>query len=156
IIGGGEEGDKLAVRTKEEADHSLPYLIAVALLDGEVMPAQFAPQRIERADVQTLLRRVVIRPSAELSRRFPAEMPCRIALFLADGSVHRIEKRDYVDFVTRPATWDGAVTKFEVLSAPHADPALRRAICEAVSTLDAIPVSALTSLLASAGTEETR
>src|SRR5438445_7042982 len=37
IIGGGEEGDKMMVRNKEQADHSLPYLVAVALLDGEVM-----------------------------------------------------------------------------------------------------------------------
>jgi 2-methylcitrate dehydratase len=28
IIGGGEEGEKHAVRTKEEADHSLPYMLA--------------------------------------------------------------------------------------------------------------------------------
>jgi 2-methylcitrate dehydratase len=28
IIGGGEEGDKQQVRTKEEADHSLPYMVA--------------------------------------------------------------------------------------------------------------------------------
>ena len=34
IIGGGEEGDKTVVVTKEQADHSLPYLIAVAILDG--------------------------------------------------------------------------------------------------------------------------
>src|SRR5207244_4609597 len=38
IIGGGEEGDKTAVRTKEAADHSLPYMIAVALLDGQLLP----------------------------------------------------------------------------------------------------------------------
>jgi 2-methylcitrate dehydratase PrpD len=37
IIGGGAEGDKTVVRTKEEADHSLPYIVAVAALDGEVM-----------------------------------------------------------------------------------------------------------------------
>ena len=43
IIGGGEEGDKTVVHTKEEADHSLPYLVAVALLDGQVMPEQFRP-----------------------------------------------------------------------------------------------------------------
>lgn len=36
IIGGGEEGNKTMVRTKEEADHSLPYLIAVAVLDDRV------------------------------------------------------------------------------------------------------------------------
>ncbi|MGD8867186.1 MAG: MmgE/PrpD family protein, partial [Gemmatimonadales bacterium] len=41
IIGGGEEGDKSTVQTKEEADHSLPYMVAAALLDGDVMPAQY-------------------------------------------------------------------------------------------------------------------
>src|SRR5207244_3030883 len=30
IIGGGEEGDKSIVSTKEQADHSLPYILAVA------------------------------------------------------------------------------------------------------------------------------
>ena len=46
IIGGGEEGGKKQIRTKEQADHSLPYLLAVALLDGQVMPEQFALERI--------------------------------------------------------------------------------------------------------------
>src|SRR5437588_2236769 len=45
IIGGGEEGDKQRVSTKEEADHSLPYMLAIALLDGDVSPAQYPPQR---------------------------------------------------------------------------------------------------------------
>jgi 2-methylcitrate dehydratase len=68
IIGGGREGDKHTVRTKEEADHSLPYLIAAALLDGCVTPAQFLPDRIGRADVQRLLRRIEVKPSEVFSR----------------------------------------------------------------------------------------
>ena len=52
IIGGGEEGGKKEIRTKEQADHSLPYLLAVALLDGQVLPEQFAPERIVAPDVQ--------------------------------------------------------------------------------------------------------
>jgi 2-methylcitrate dehydratase len=40
IIGGGE-GDKSLVRTKEDADHSLPYMLAAALCDGELTPAQY-------------------------------------------------------------------------------------------------------------------
>jgi len=46
IIGGGEEGNKRIVRTKEDADHSLPYLIAVALLDGQVQPEQYAQSEL--------------------------------------------------------------------------------------------------------------
>src|ERR1700730_5554744 len=48
FAGGGLYGVDKVVRTKEQADHSLPYLLAVALLDGDVMPAQFEPDRIMR------------------------------------------------------------------------------------------------------------
>lgn len=151
IIGGGEEGNKHLVRTKEEADHSLPYLLAVALLDGEVTPAQYAPERIGRADVQTLLRAVTVRPDPELSRRFPRQMPCRLRLTLADGRVYTAEKADYEGFYTRPMPWEHVVAKFERLAAPHADAALRREIVAAVADLESLPVVALTGLLARVG-----
>jgi 2-methylcitrate dehydratase len=39
------------------------YLLAVALLDGDVMPAQVTPDRIMRSDVQALLKKVSVRPN---------------------------------------------------------------------------------------------
>ena len=85
IIGGGNEGEKTRVQSKEQADHSLPYIAAAALLDGRVTPAQYLPERVQRADVQQLLARVSVRPKEEFSRRFPEEMPCRITLRLRSG-----------------------------------------------------------------------
>ena len=61
IIGGGNDGNKQHVKTKEEADHSLPYMIAVAMIDGEVTPAQYEPNRILKQDVQDLLHKMTIR-----------------------------------------------------------------------------------------------
>jgi len=147
IIGGGEEGDKHLVRTKEEADHSLPYMVAVALLDGEVTPAQYAPERIIREDVQTLLRKVNVRPDDAMSKRFPAEMPCRIQIFLRNGQTLSIEKRDYEGFYTRPMSWEKAEAKFANLAAPYSDDELRHAIVEAVAHLEIIEVQQLTDLL---------
>src|SRR5271155_63531 len=46
FAGGGLYGTDRFIRTKEEADHNLPYLLAVALIDGDVTPAQFDPARI--------------------------------------------------------------------------------------------------------------
>jgi 2-methylcitrate dehydratase len=151
IIGGGEEGDKTIVHTKEQADHSLPYMVAVALLDGEVMPEQYRPERISRQDVQDLLKRVIVRPSDELSQRFPEEMPCRLTLYLRDGRVLLKEKTGYEGFKTRPMSWPTAVLKFERLAQAHVDRALFREIEAAVEDLDGIKVSELTRLLAHAG-----
>jgi 2-methylcitrate dehydratase len=156
IIGGGEEGDKTAVETKEQADHSLPYLLAVALIDGEVLPAQYASERIVRDDVQRLLRRVVVRPDPELSRRFPAEHACRLQVRLRDGRLLEREKSDYEGFHTRPMSWDTVVAKFERLSAPYADERLREQLIDAVARLEQIDIDELSVPLERAGTQSTQ
>jgi 2-methylcitrate dehydratase len=147
IIGGGQEGEKWTVRSKEEADHSLPYLVAVALLDGQVMPAQFLPARIHAGDVQTLLRQVQVSPAEEFSRAFPGEMPCRVTLQLRDGRRLSIEKRGYHGFLTDPAGWETVVQKFHSLSEPHTTHSQREQIVAAVHKLEDVPVSQLTDLL---------
>lgn len=151
IIGGGEEGDKTIVESKEQADHSLPYMVAVALLDGQVMPAQYRVERIKSPDVQDLLRKVKVRPAEAFSRRFPEEMPCRITVALRDGRTYSKEKRDYEGFVTRPIRWESVVEKFEKLSRPYASPALQRELIAAVDNLENLQVSDLTGLLAQVG-----
>jgi 2-methylcitrate dehydratase len=153
IIGGGEEGGKKDIQTKEQADHSLPYLLAVALLDGQVMPEQFAPERVVRADVQELLRRVEVRPAADLTARFPDEHACRLVLRLADGATFAAEKSDYHGFVTRPMSWERAREKFEGLVAPAVEPELAAELAEAVWRLDELETRNLTAILARAATE---
>lgn len=148
IIGGGEEGTKTEVRTKEEADHSLPYLLAVALLDGQVLPEQFLPERIAATDVQALLRRVAVRPASDLSARFPAEHPCRLRIVLRDGRSLLAEKRGYLGFRTRPMSWDDVAAKFERLAARHAPDGL----VEAVARLEALELPELCTLLERVGT----
>jgi 2-methylcitrate dehydratase len=148
IIGGGEEGDKTLVRTKEQADHSLPYLVAVAILDGQVMPEQYRPDRIQQKDVQALLRKVKVQPSEDYSQRFPDEMPCRIVLTLHQGQRLVKEKKDYEGFHTRPMRWETVVEKFERLSTPYTDRIQRQQIVEAIANLEAIQVADLVRLLA--------
>jgi 2-methylcitrate dehydratase len=150
IIGGGEEGDKQRVSSKEEADHSLPYLLAVALLDGQVLPEQYLSERIAAADVQQLLRRVAVRPDTELSRRFPAEHSARVRLHLRDGRTLEREQHDYEGFHTRPMDWDAVTAKFDRLAARHVEPRQRAQIADAVKDLDQLHVHELTRVLASA------
>jgi len=150
IIGGGEEGAKVEIAIKEEADHSLPYLLAVALLDGQVLPEQYAPERIVAADVQSLLHRVDVRPAADLTARFPAEHACRLRLVLDDGTVLAAEKRDYEGFLTRPMTWLRAREKFERLAGAAIEPEQTAELADAVAVLDELGTRDLAALLAHA------
>src|SRR5205085_9419094 len=106
ITGGGAWGDRTDVYIKEEADHSLPYMAAVALLDGHVLPAQYEPGRIVREDVQDLLRKVLVTPRYRYTRRYPDEMPCRVTIRLRGGRRLTAEKRDFEGFPTRPQSWE--------------------------------------------------
>ncbi|HEY8477559.1 MAG TPA: MmgE/PrpD family protein, partial [Chloroflexota bacterium] len=108
----------------------------------------YRPERIQRADAQALLRRVIVRPSEAYSRRFPDEMPCRVAVILRGGEVLTREKRDYEGFFTRPMSWDAVRQKFERLSAPYVDASDREAIVRAVEHLESLAVADVTSLLA--------
>jgi len=149
IIGGGDEGGKtFNITTKEQADHSLPYLLAVAMLDGTVMPEQYRSDRICRSDVQDLMRRVTIRPNPTYSERFPNEMPCRIEVRLRDGQTLSKEVRDYPGFFTHQMNWDMALEKFERLAEPFASQAERRAIADAVRDLENIATPDLMRMLA--------
>ncbi len=150
IIGGGEEGDKTnSITTKEQADHSLPYVIAVAILDGDVMPAQYEPDRIRREDVQKLLRRVSVSANPVYSQRFPEEMPCRIQVVLRDGQTFVNESCDYPGFVSQPMSWEMVSNKFNLLMTPHATDAESKAIRNAVADLENTRIRDLMQLLTS-------
>jgi len=151
IIGGGEEGDKYHVRTKEEADHSLPYLLAVALLDGQVTPAQFEPERILRPDVQSLLRMVAIHPDAGFSARFPREMPAHVSIALRDGEVLEREVS-----AMEPPGWSDALQKLELLAAGFTTAEQRAAIAETIARLERIQLSELMNGLAGVGRSRVR
>lgn len=149
IIGGGEEGGKKNIRRKEEADHSLPYMISAMILDGQVLPAQYETERIQREDIQNLLQKVEVNEYAPYSDRFPNEMPCDLTIYMKDGTHYRIEKSDYEGFFTRRASWETVIEKFNKLAAPYADKASRESIIKIVRNIEKYKVKDLIAALES-------
>jgi len=147
FTGGGSFGPKTDVHTKEDADHSLPYLLAVAALDGDVQPAQLSPRRIEKPDVQALLQKVKVRPDARFTSRYPGEVPSRVTVRLKGGKSYTHEVKDYPGFATRPFTWEDSGTKFDQLVVRRADEGLRKEIKAAVRSLESIQIKELMALL---------
>ncbi len=150
IIGGGEEGDKGVVRTKEQADHSLPYLIAVALLDGCVLPQQFVPERILRPDVQGLLPRISVHANDAYSARFPDAMPSRVTITLDNGQRFEREVVAYPGLGAPAMSWDVVRRKFDQLTEPYTTPALRDEIAAAIQRVESVDVADLMKPLARA------
>jgi 2-methylcitrate dehydratase len=147
FAGGGLYGTDKVIRTKEEADHNLFYLLAVALIDGDVTPAQFDPARIAKPDVQTLMKRVSDRPNAAFTARYPGKMPARISVRLKDGTMIEHAVEDYPGLASRPFTWDQSVEKFDALVEGRVDAALSGEIKDAVRTLESLQARDLMKLL---------
>ena len=153
IAGGGSFGRKDAPATKEQADYNLKYLLAAALIDGQVGPEQLRTERILRSDVRELLNRISVRPDAALTARYPEATPVRITLKLRNGRQVSREQNDFEGAPSRPFTWDRTVEKFHWLAKPYADDGLRAAIIDTVQHLGDGPVSELTALLATVSPE---
>jgi 2-methylcitrate dehydratase len=165
IIGSGAYGDRQVVETKEQADHSLFYAAAVLLLDGQIYPEQYEPERIKRDDVQQLLRKVKVRTGFPLHEplvvagmldpytlAYPDKMKTKVEVELKNGKTFSREQHDYHGFFTRPFTWEDAIQKFRRLSRGVMDTALQDQLIHAVKTLENMQdVSGLTALLADIG-----
>jgi len=153
IAGGGGFGPKDAPQTKEQADYNLKYLIAAALLDDQVGPAQLEPERVQAADAQALLKKVTVRPDAQFSAQYPHALNTRVTIRCKDG---RVLSQAHVGFeggLDNPFTWERTVEKFHWLSEPYADESLRGQIIDLVSSLDEHPIAELMQLLAKVSPE---
>ncbi len=150
FAGGGLYGADKVIRTKEEADHNLSYLLAVALIDGDVTPAQFDPARIAKPDVQTLMKRVSDRPNAAFTAQYPRKMPAKITVRLKDGTVIGNQVQDYPGLASRPFTWEESVAKFDGLIEGRVDRALGEDIKHAVLSLESLKARDLLKLLSRA------
>ena len=79
------EPEKWDPRTRETADHSIPFLVAAALQDGGVTPATFAPARIQDPALRPLIAKLTVVEEPEFTRRYPGESRTRVELEAADG-----------------------------------------------------------------------
>jgi len=147
FAGGGLFGVDKIIETKEQADHSLPYLLAVALLDHDVMPAQFTPERIIKPDVQGLLKKVSVRANLQYTSQYPRKMPAKITIRLKDGKTIDHEVQDYPGLASHPFTWQESVDKFDQLVSSRLDQGLRGEIKDAVYSIESIQVKDLMKLL---------
>lgn len=80
--GGPEKWDP---RTRETADHSLPYVVAVALADGSVTPESFSEGRRCDARLRSLMRCIEVHEDPDLTRGYPARQGARMEIRLKSG-----------------------------------------------------------------------
>ena len=77
--------EKWAPETKETADHSLPYVVARAMLDGKITLDSFSPNAIHDPKALALMAKMTVKADPELTAMMPKKIPIRISATLKDG-----------------------------------------------------------------------
>ena len=132
----GSELEKWKPETRETADHSLPYITAIALIDGEVTSKQFERERFADPKVWKFLEKVKVERNAELSAMYPGAVANIVHVDLADGK--KLTKRvDYPLGHARNPLKDTEVEgKFFALVTPVLGEKRARVIVDLVWKLD--------------------
>jgi 2-methylcitrate dehydratase len=82
------EPEKWDPQTRETADHSIPFLVAMALQDGAVSPGSFAPQRIADPSLRALMSKMTMTEGPGFTEKYPQQYNCRIVATTLDGEQH--------------------------------------------------------------------
>ncbi len=116
----GSEPEKWRPQNRETADHSLPYITAVALFDGDVTDAQFEPARFTEPKIVKFLENVKVDRNDELSAIYAEAVANIVHITLADGRT--LSKRvDYpLGNAKNPVSDEQLETKFIKLVGPLA------------------------------------
>ena len=123
-------------RSKETADHSLPYVIAAAIVDRQVTPRQFEPDRIMDDEIRAQLRKVEVVADPEIEAVFPELQRVHVTVVTTDGR-ELVKQLDYPKGDPRnPLTDEEVEEKFRALAAPVLSPAAQQRLIDAVWALD--------------------
>ena len=85
----GSEPAKWDPQTRETADHSIPYLLARALVDGDVTSASFTPERIADPALRPLMAKISVTENQDYSSRFPGELMVKLTMRTGSGTIER-------------------------------------------------------------------
>jgi 2-methylcitrate dehydratase len=105
------EAEKWLPKTRETADHSLPYITARAMFDGDITNESFAPDMFRDPRILAFMQKITVREDPNLTARLGAA-PTRVTAILADGQ--RISREvDYAPgFAERPMNRSEVERKF--------------------------------------------
>ena len=129
------------------AQMNVAYAVAVTLLDGTALAAQFAPERIDADDIWALIERTTAQHEPAFDQRYEDGYNTRLIVTLADGTA----REAFVDHprggILQPLSNQEIVEKFRALVEPLIDQeravSIERAVLDLEELGDARQLAAL-------------
>ena len=105
-----KDPEKKRPKTKETADHSMPYLIAYTLLYGEPTPDSYRDAYLKDSSIISLIDKMDFTVTKDIDEKYPEHLPFRIKIETDRGEIE-----DYLldpkGYFSKPFSWDDLRTK---------------------------------------------
>ena len=132
----GSEPAKWTPKTRETADHSLPYLLALGFTDGRITVDSFSQQRINDPVLRDLMQRIKITENKSFTQQFPHKLMTEIEVVTRDGK-RLLESAQYSKGHAKNPMSDADVNaKFSILCESVMGHAQRDALLNALWNID--------------------
>jgi len=79
---------KYRPKTRETADHSLPYCIAAAIVDRQITTNSFSDEKLKDPAIWNVIDKIKGEASQEFEKMFPAKQPSRVRVKTTAGKEH--------------------------------------------------------------------
>ena len=138
-----KDPEKKRPKTKETADHSMPYLIAYTLLHGRPGPESYSPEFLNDNRILALIDKMKFTVSERFDQLYPEHLPFRIEIKTSPEEVEN-EIIDPKGHHRNPFTWDDIVQKGRSMMSEGS----AREIVTAVKTIENRDISEIMEILA--------
>lgn len=129
---------KFAPKTKETADHSLPYVIAAAVADGNVLPDSFSDEKLKDPRIWELLSKIKVVADPEIDALFPKVKRARVSITTLGGKTHTAQVDHAKGSPQNPMSDDEIVAKFRANAEGMVDTARQDEIITATWKFDQV------------------
>ena len=145
--------EKWEPKTRESADHSMPYTVAVALMHGEVEEKHFGERYLRDPKLLALTRKVRAETSAEADARMPEAMLCRIVVVTTAGASHEASVQYHRGHWKNPMSQAEVEAKFRKLAANMLNDTQVQRLLAALWSLEDLPDAGEILRLTASGTQ---
>jgi 2-methylcitrate dehydratase len=125
-----------APESRETADHSMPYCVSAALMDGDITLDSFTRERIHDPRLRALIQKVKVNRNAEMTAGYPDGIPNLLVVRTADGREFRREVRYPLGHAKNPMQDADVERKFRAMAGKVMAPAAIDTLLAALWKLD--------------------
>lgn len=114
----GSEPEKWDPKTRETADHSLPYIFARALVDGPISVASFNEEAVLDPTLRPLMQKITVTADKDIEAMMPQTMAIRVITRTRDRATNEVAITNPLGHPENPMQDADIADKFRSLGEP--------------------------------------